>query len=209
MALSTFWVADPWVTPPITDHQLNSMSSFLKVNVNCWNTTKEITDHMSAQGKRRTERDFMDLWKIFLDKTTDKFFEANNNQEMPLVLWSSHMTFPKYIDSYLDPSKYIIQIWTKRSDKTISNLINKGYRVIFSNYDNVYLDCGFGGWVADGNNWCSPYKEWQKLYNNDPKKILADFGITDQSKMKLVLGGESAMWTEQVRGGFLLLLLPV
>ena len=32
---------------------------------------------MTAQGKRRTEKDFMDLWKIFLDRTTEKFVEAN------------------------------------------------------------------------------------------------------------------------------------
>ena len=153
---------------------------------------------MNGLGKSRTEKDFMDLWKIFLDRTTAEFVKANDNKEMPLVLWSSHMTFPKYIEQYVDKSKYIIQIWTQRSDKTISNLINKGYRVIFSNYDNVYLDCGFGGWVTDGNNWCTPYKEWQKLYHNDPKKILADFGITDQRKLDLVLGGESAMWSEQV-----------
>jgi len=169
-----------------------------EVNINCWNTTKEITDYMMSQGKMRTEKDFMDLWKVFLDKTTEKFVEANNKRQMPLVLWSSHMTFPKYIGKYVDKSKYIIQIWTERSDKTISNLIMKGYRVIFSNYDNVYLDCGFGGWVTDGSNWCSPYKEWQKLYENDPKQILENFGITDESKLKLVLGGESAMWSEQV-----------
>ena len=175
----------------------------MQVNINCWNTTKEIVDYMKAQSKKRTEKDFMDLWKIFLDKTTEKFVEANNKQQMPLVLWSSHMTFPNYIESYVDKSKYIIQIWTQRSDKTISNLINKGYRVIFSNYDNVYLDCGFGGWVTDGSNWCSPYKEWQKLYDNDPKKILEDFGITDPNKLKLVLGGESAMWSEQVSLRFL------
>ena len=70
---------------------------------------------------------------------------------------------------------------------------------MLSNYDNVYLDWGFGGWVTDGSNWCSPYKEWQKFYENDPKKILEYFGITDLKKQKLVIGGEAAMWSEQVR----------
>ncbi len=166
--------------------------------MNCWNTTSEIISWMEKQGKKRTEKDFMDLWKVFLDKTTAKFIEANNNKEKLMMLWTSHMTFPKYLERYLDKSKYIIQVWTGRSDKDIANLINKGFRVVFSNYDNVYLDCGFGGWVSDGSNWCSPYKEWQKFYDNDPKEILADFGITDPVKQKLVLGGEAAMWSEQV-----------
>ncbi len=153
---------------------------------------------MNDNGKKRTEKDFMDLWKIFLDKTAERFKEANNNTEKLMMLWTSHMTFPKYLERYLDKSKYIIQIWTKQTNSDIANLINKGFRVVFSNYDNVYLDCGFGGWVADGSNWCSPYKEWQKLYDNDPKKILAGFGITEAKKQKLVLGGEAAMWSEQV-----------
>jgi hypothetical protein len=47
----------------------------------------------------------------------------------------------------------------------------QGYRVIFSNYDAWYLDCGYGGWVAAGNNWCSPYKGWQLAYDNSPRQI--------------------------------------
>ncbi len=33
-----------------------------------------------------------------------------------------------------------------------------GYRMIFSNYEATYMDCGYGAWVGEGNNWCSPYK---------------------------------------------------
>ena len=51
--------------------------------------------------------------------------------------------------------------------------------MIMSNYDDLYLDCGFGAWVGEGNNWCSPYKGWQKIYMNDPKKYLAAQGVTD------------------------------
>ena len=43
-------------------------------------------------------------------------------------------------------------------DESIKNVINKGYRTIFSNYDAWYLDCGYGGWVSNGTNWCAPYK---------------------------------------------------
>ena len=37
--------------------------------------------------------------------------------------------------------------------------------MIFSNYDALYLDCGYGAWVGEGNNWCSPYKGWLQLLN--------------------------------------------
>lgn len=45
----------------------------------------------------------------------------------------------------------------------------------------------FGSWVGEGNNWCSPYKGWQLVYDNSPYKILANQGVDDE-KRKLVLG---------------------
>ena len=41
-------------------------------------------------------------------------------------------------------------------------------RMIVSNSDATYLDCGYAGWVTDGHNWCSPYKGWQ--VSNDLKQ---------------------------------------
>ena len=55
-------------------------------------------------------------------------------------------------------------MWTDSedcSDLTIKELAEAGYQLIFSNIDGAYLDCGYAGWVTDGNNWCSPYKGWQ------------------------------------------------
>ena len=43
-------------------------------------------------------------------------------------------------------------------DPQIKVLADKNYRMIFSNYDALYLDCGYGAWVGEGNNWCTPYK---------------------------------------------------
>ena len=43
-------------------------------------------------------------------------------------------------------------------DPQIRTLAERGYDMIFTNVDSTYLDCGFGAWVGEGNNWCSPYK---------------------------------------------------
>ena len=43
-------------------------------------------------------------------------------------------------------------------------LADKGYNMIFSNYDALYLDCGYSAWVGEGNNWCSPYKGRKIVY---------------------------------------------
>ena len=78
----------------------------------------------------------------------------------------------------------------------IRELLDKDYKVIFSNYDAWYLDCGYAGWVTDGNNWCSPYKEWQLQHGNDPYRLLEMRGVNNLEEAKSnVMGGEVAMWT--------------
>ena len=55
-------------------------------------------------------------------------------------------------------------MWADASDcedTTIRSVAEGGFRMILSNSDATYLDCGYAGWVTDGNNWCSPYKGWQ------------------------------------------------
>lgn len=58
-----------------------------------------------------------------------------------------------------------------------------------SNYDALYLDCGFGAWVTEGNNWCSPYIGWEKIYKNN----LTSFGEYNGQ----FYGAEAALWSEQ------------
>lgn len=70
-------------------------------------------------------------------------------------------------------------------------MLEKGYRLILSNYDNFYLDCGFGHWMQEGNNWCSPYKDWKTVYSND-------FRYFDSKYSSQFLGGEACLWSEQV-----------
>ena len=84
--------------------------------------------------------------------------------------------------------------------------------MVMSNSDATYLDCGYAGWVIDGNNWCSPYKGWQvridsdksvwhgtnfeDLYKNNPYDIMRRHGV-DQDLWGNIMGGEAAIWSEQ------------
>jgi len=107
------------------------------------------------------------------------------------------LTEDGHADRFLDPSRYIIQIWTTATDQSIAELYKQGYKLIMSNYDAWYLDCGYGAWVGDApNNWCSPYIGWQKVYENSPRKLIVNFNVTYDEKQ--ILGGEAALWSEQV-----------
>jgi hexosaminidase len=72
------------------------------------------------------------------------------------------------------------------------------FAVLCSNYDAWYLDCGYGGWVGAGNNWCSPYKGWQTVYDNSPRRLYRAQPGSRPDNEALILGGEAALWSEQV-----------
>lgn len=170
-----------------------------EINLNCWNTTQEIVDWLEKSYGSQSADDIMKMWGMFLDRSSNKIYEANGNKKLPLILWTSKMTDKKYLTKYMDPKKHIVQLWTGSTDKHIADIVNSGFKTIFSTYDTLYLDCGYGNWLVKGNNWCSPYKDWKLLYDNDPVKILNSFKITVTPQIRSsILGQEAAMWSEQV-----------
>lgn len=142
-----------------------------EVNFNCWNSTDSIVEWMkNEKGWGRTEQDFIQLWNLFQSQALERVYKVAGKQ-IPTIMWTSHLTEKEYVLDYLPKEKYIIQIWTKGDDAQVTNLLENGYKLILSNYEALYFDCGFGGWVTDGNNWCSPYIGWHKVYENKPEKI--------------------------------------
>lgn len=146
-----------------------------EVNFNCWNSTNSIVEWMAKEkGWGRSEADFVKLWDYFQNQALERLYKKAGGQ-IPAIMWTSHLTQKEYVLDYLPKDKYIIQIWTKGDDEQVSNLLENGYKLILSNYDALYLDCGFAGWVTDGNNWCSPYIGWQKVYDNKPVNIAGKY----------------------------------
>ncbi|KAK9497876.1 hypothetical protein O3M35_003786 [Rhynocoris fuscipes] len=164
-----------------------------EVNLNCWNSTEIIVNNMKELGYDRSSEGFHRLWSDFQKKAKD-IFEENGGKGKQLVLWTSSLTEGN-VDSYINSTDYIIQVWTKGNDPTIAHLLKKNFKIILSNYEALYFDCGFGAWVGSGNNWCSPYIPWQTVYENTPEKILKQQGL--DSGIEQILGSEGALWTEQ------------
>ncbi|XP_032589147.2 chitooligosaccharidolytic beta-N-acetylglucosaminidase [Drosophila mojavensis] len=162
-----------------------------EVSVACWNSSASIRNWMLERGWNLKEEDFMRLWGHYQMEALSRVDRVANGSHTPIILWTSTLTDERYIDQYLDPARYIIQIWTKGNDRVIKKILKRGYRIIASNYDALYFDCGGGGWVNDGNNWCSPYIGWQKVYQNDLAQIAGDY-------KHHVLGAEAAVWSEQI-----------
>lgn len=112
-------------------------------------------------------------------------------EKIPIILWNSHLTEEPALTQYLDKDRYIIQIWMKAADSKIQTFLANGYKLIITNVDALYLDCGFPGWVAGEHNWCAPYIGWQKIYDNKMEDIAAGNYINQ------IYGASTALWTEQ------------
>nr|AJO25047.1 beta-N-acetylhexosaminidase [Nilaparvata lugens] len=177
-----------------------------EVNLLTWKDDKEIQAYM----KKRQWDDKSSLFRLWGDfhKRTYSILQKVTATSPRAILWTSKLTGQEYIDEILDKKHYIIHVWSNATlaEKNIEQinqirlLAKKGYQMIFSNSDALYLDCGFGGWVTDGHNWCSPYKTWQQLYSNDMVAILKDITRNEYKPEmdRLIYGASAAMWTEQV-----------
>lgn len=179
------------------------------MNVACWNITSNLTTWMvDEMGWGLTKSDFQEkVWPYFQNRSAQRLYNQAGAQ-IPIILWSSDLTALDNVTSLLPPENYIIQIWDAASSSSIQSLLSQNYSLILSNYDGVYLDCGFAGWVTNGTNWCSPYKGWQTVYDNKPVniagkcfdillRILWLFGGVLGTSVSQVLGGESVLWTEE------------
>ncbi|KAG5681024.1 hypothetical protein PVAND_010490 [Polypedilum vanderplanki] len=161
-----------------------------EVSVSCWNSSSSLQNWMIAKGWNLNESDFMKLWGYFQNNALERLDKANF-KKVPIILWTSRLTEEPFLSQYLNNQRYIIQIWTKGDDPQVQTILEKGFKMIVSNYDALYLDCGFGAWVTEGNNWCSPYIGWQKIYDNRMETIAGSY-------VNQVYGAEAALWTEQV-----------
>jgi hexosaminidase len=116
-----------------------------------------------------------------------QYFE---NQLQPIV--SQNNKIPVCWEDLFDngiqvPSNTIIEVWSNKA--TLSKIVAQGYQGItaYGNYLNYQAPIQ-GVYVSQWEN------TWQTFYNNDPTAGLK----LSPTELNLVLGGEGAMWAEQV-----------
>ncbi len=88
----------------------------------------------------------------------------------------------------LPPELFTIQVWDSSTESVSKSLIEKGYQLVLSNTDYVYLDCGNSGWVRPGGYWCQPYHEWFHIYEY-VDDIVEKWGLTED-QVSQIIGSE-------------------
>ncbi|XP_014213005.1 chitooligosaccharidolytic beta-N-acetylglucosaminidase [Copidosoma floridanum] len=152
--------------------------------INCWNSSEEIVTGMSEIGLGRSNEDFLKIWSYVHNKQLEILNQEGLDKNMDkAIIWSSQLTSPELIETYLDKSKFIVQTWVEADKDLNQRLLDLGYKLIISTKDAWYLDHGFWG--------ITKYHTWRDAYKN----------IIPQKPG--VLGGEAAMWGEYVNQGSL------
>lgn len=152
-----------------------------EVNTNCWNTTKSIQSYLQANNH---------TVETLLPSFSTKMHRRAKKNKKSIIIWEEAVLN----HGIKLPKDALVQVWLGAEDT--KKMIDLGYRVIASSYQYWYLDCGQGAWLGDdpsGSSWCDPYKHWQMIYTYD---LLAN--LTTQQQQKMVVGGEVAIWSEQV-----------
>lgn len=92
--------------------------------------------------KTNNDVTFLQLWSHFQTRALEQFDKSAKVKNSRIILWTSSLTESMNVTDYLPAERYIIQIWTAINDKQIIDLLERGYNLIFSNYDALYFDCG-------------------------------------------------------------------
>ncbi|XP_046396896.1 chitooligosaccharidolytic beta-N-acetylglucosaminidase-like isoform X2 [Ischnura elegans] len=154
-----------------------------EVHFGCWNASDEVVSWMESRGYPRTKEGFVRAWAEFQDR-------ALSFGPSTAILWTSDLTGSGAVEEYLDKGRYVIQAWMPAGDPMPTDLLAKGYRVIFSTKDAWYLDHGYGNWKGSSTSGY-PFHPWQVGYDNAlPQRRWRSGGE--------VLGGEVAIWGEMV-----------
>lgn len=133
--------------------------------------------------------------------------------EEMLLDWNLTFTSQEH-SSNSTPPDILVQVWQEAEN--LQSVLKQGYRALFGDYHNWYLDCGHGQWInpypsgfsppgvpynTSGGvptiskdpflDYCGPYKNWRHIYVYDPY-----VNITEDVR-HLIEGGEVHMWSEQ------------
>jgi hexosaminidase len=73
----------------------------------CWNASREVADYLQASGRGRGEADLLSLWAEFHAGSLAALDEAAGRADTTAILWSSHLTRPPHVDSYVDRDRSV------------------------------------------------------------------------------------------------------
>ncbi|KAF9172766.1 hypothetical protein BGX20_004878 [Mortierella sp. AD010] len=113
---------------------------FDELQTYCYNYSTPSMDWFKSH-PGSTYSDFADM---YLEKALPIF---NDKPSRRLVMWEDSVLSPDFAANTV-PKDIVMQSWNN-GVSNIKSLASKGYDIIVSSSDFLYLDCGYGGWVTN------------------------------------------------------------
>ncbi|ORZ08159.1 glycoside hydrolase superfamily [Absidia repens] len=139
----------------------------------CWDKDASVTDYMKQHNKTHD-----DLLHQFLDNELGFISKAKKTP----ILWEDAVTN----NNLPLPKDVVLQVWTNPAQLAVK----KGYRIIASNYNFWYLDCGHGGW---GGNDTSYNEQVAPEIPSDVQTVLDKHDLADNYRPSN-WGGSGGDW---------------
>lgn len=185
------------------------------VSFKCWQNSEEIKEYLAANNREANSREYFELWNTFQSNAYSKLKEATKDRKVTPIIHSS-----SFARNYIDKEAYIIQLNENSDEAIISDYVNNGFKVIFSNPDQWRLDCVGSSWVGEKSETCPGVTlTWRNFYDNSPLDMLYNLGVTNartslpeqQAQQQTtadgvpnprdyVLGGTASMWSFETDG---------
>lgn len=140
-----------------------------EISPGCWNSSSDVRDWMIDKGWELTDDGYLKLMNHFIERALIIYRNITLDERRP-ILSTSPLT-GEVIDEYLSPDDYVIHVITELSGEFshIPHLLEKGYDIIISNVDGLFLNRGFGNWRGPGVN--TVYSPWHNIYDNDFRRF--------------------------------------
>ncbi|KAF8991506.1 glycoside hydrolase family 20 protein [Hymenopellis radicata] len=160
-----------------------------KVNEACYHDDTETHDAVTNHGALEIETAFPGALSTFLQTMRGAIRAAGKTP----VVWDDSVSGNLTLGP--DDDKPIVMVWHMNATDSgfVASIADKGLRIIRADADYLYLDCGGGDWMINGEatSWCDPFKTWQRKYSFDPKAGLSE------EQAALIVGGQQLLWSEQ------------
>lgn len=157
------------------------------INFQCWNSSDSMNDVLKATAQIPNDVTFQRLWMEFQSRALQTLYDVTpiGDEKPTPIIWDSKLTSLRDSEVVLDPEIYVIQIKSPAREPQLAKVINRGYKLIFSNADAWSFDCGFNSGLLPPVGLGPPqlqnilpkcggdYKTWKTMYDNDPMNIAA------------------------------------
>jgi len=165
----------------------------------CWSNAPEVTNFLTAQSREVNSRELFELWNTFqttaFTKLSESIQETGISKKVTPMIYSS-----SFVQNYVDPKDYIVQVTDDVNNTKIPEYISKGYKIVFSNADAWSFEGPAPSWVSQAQTYKRdiPRPSWKQVYETSPFDMLTGLGVANaRSELPLdqVLGGEAMVWS--------------